>query len=265
MDTSSIVNKYDAHELLYSDLKQAIDKAKTKVHFPISNEVLGDLVRNTTYILLSIFDAAGKDNLYTAFILYRSLLEHFYKSMYIVDRMIATGSDDTAEKYKIHYFVSELLAEQAGVLEMEDLLNDSKVKTDFIQFLTTKIPGIEGFDKSNQREISEAVKQFNLKEIIKQLHNNYKKEDSLAATNYVVAQTIPEYSHVCTFTHGGPYASMLMDKIIGSNDVENQLMKILQIGLTSTCVIKENWFMTFEINASFKKYVFELQSIRAFV
>lgn len=263
MDTSLIEKKYNDHDFLYSDLEQAFEKAKIKIHFPISHQVFGNLSKRISWIFDSIINAAKNDNLYSAFILYRSLLEHSFKSMFIVDKMVTTMSDETAENYQKHYFISEYLAEQAGILKMEDLINNNQAKTDFIQFLTTKMPNLQDFDKANQQEISTAIRQFNLKEIVKYLHAKYNQIDSLQATNHVIAETFPEYSYVSTFTHGGPYASVLMDKFIRQNEIENQLMKIMQISLTSTCVTKENFFMSYEIDSSFKNYILELQSLRA--
>jgi Family of unknown function (DUF5677) len=263
MDTSSIEKKYNDHDFLYRDLKQAFEKANIKIHFPISHQVISDLSKRITYIFNGIINAAKDDNLYSAFILYRSLLEHFFKGEFIIDKMVTTMSDEPAENYQKHYLISEFLAEQAGVLEMEDLLNDNQVKTDFIKFVTTKMSDLQDFDKANQQEISAAIRQFNLKEIVKHLHARYKLVDSLQATNHIIAQTLPEYSYVSTFTHGGSYASVLMDKFIRQNDVENQLIKIMRISLTSTCVTKENIFMSYEIDESFKDYIFKLQSLRA--
>jgi|GEM_PF-2425363 len=264
MDISAIENKFSEHTILYDDIMQAIEKAKIKIHFPISNKVLGDLSKRTEYIFKGMMDVARQDNLYAAFILYRSLIEHFFKGMYIVDKMVSDMSDTTAENYQKHYFLSEYLAEQAGVLEMEDLINDSQSKTDFIKFITKKMPELEGFDKANQQEISAATKQFSLKEIVKHLHAKHKQRNSLAANSYVVAQTLPEYSHVCTYTHGGSYASVLMEKFIRENDIHGQLTRILHISLTTTCVTKENFFMTYEIGAYFKDYLLSLQNIRKF-
>ena len=182
--------------------------------------------------------------------------------MYIHDKMLSDRSDTTAENYKKHYFISEFLAEKAGVLEMEDLINESEAKTDFLEFIKKKYPELEDFDKSNQQEISGAIKQFSLKEIIKHLHAKYKRRDALKATSYVFAQTIPEYSHVCTYTHGGSYAAFLMEKYKDNNDIHNELTRIIHISLTSTCVPKENYFMSYEFQPNFKEYFLAMRDAR---
>ena len=264
MDTTTIKVKYNNHTILYEDLKQAIEKAKIRIHFPASNKVLSDLSQRITYTFEGVLLAAQSDNLYSAFILYRSLLEHFFKGMYIITKTAITKSDETAEKYQKHYLISEFLAQKAGTLEMEDLLNEKQNKTDFISFITTKIPELNDFDKVNQQEISAAIRQFNLKEIIKYLYTQYNTIDELKPTNHIIAETLLEYSHISTFSHGGPYASLLMENFKKQNNIQKELLKIVQIGLTSTCVIKENLFITYEIDKSFKQYQLELQSLRSF-
>ena len=262
MDTSTIEQKYSDHAFLYDDLKQAFEKAEIKIPFPISHRVIGDLSKRISHIFNGMLAAAKNDNLYVIFILYRSLLEHFFKGMFIIDKMVEKMSDEIAENYQKHYFVSEFLAEQAGILEMEDLINDNIEKTEFINFLIKKMPGLEDFDKTNQQEISAGIKQLSLKEIIKYLHKKYKDRGSLLATNNIVAQTLPEYSYISTFTHGGSYASILMDKFIRENDIENQLLRILQISLTTTCLTKEHFFMTYQVDKSFNPYILKLHSLR---
>lgn len=263
MDTSAIGNRYTKHKVLYEDLKQAFEKAKIEIAFPIFHEVQQDFAERTSLIFESMLREAAVDNVYSCFILYRSLLEHFYKSIYLVDKTVITKSDETAEKYQKHYFISEFLAEKAGVLEMEDLVNNAKEKTNFINFITKKMPEMQGFDKANQQEISTAIRQFNLKEIVKYLFEEYKTRKGTQNTFQIVAQTLPEYSFVSTFTHGGAYAAVLLRKFRDSKEVHTQLSRILEIALTSTCVTKENLFMTFKIDKSFEEYLFQLQNIRS--
>ncbi len=262
MDISLIENKYRAHTELYEQLKGAFHSEKITVRFPISHEVINDISKGISDIFESLLKLAKDNNLYSCFILYRAILEHFYKGMYLIHKMAKTTNDETSEKFKMYYFISEFLAEKAGVLDMEDLLNDNQVRTDFLKFFTAKYPEMQGFDKANQQEISAAIRQFNLKEIVKFLHEEYKAIPEIRG-NKIVAATLPEYSHVSTFTHGGRYATILMEKYQKADDIENQLSKILQIALTSTGVTKENLFMTYEIDKSFQAALEKLHSLRS--
>ena len=262
MNISIIKSKYSAHTELYNQIKEAISTNDIPVRFPITHEIVTNLANSISNIFVALLKQAEEGNLYSSFILYRPLLEHFLKGMYIMHKMAKDKNDETAEKYKVHYLISEFLAEKAGVLDMEDLLNNNQARTDFLKFLTSSYPNLQGFDKANQQEISAAIKQFNLKEIVKYLHEEYKSIPELQSTK-IIAQTLPEYSRTSTFTHGGPYASLLMDKYKRENMEQNQLLKILQTALTATGVMKENSFMTYEIDNSFKPLLDKMHFVRS--
>lgn len=262
MDITTIKSKYHQHHDFFCETLEKFKVQKTPIEFPIAHKILLDFSERIDNIFNSILLSAKNDNLYSCFILYRSILEHFYKAFYITDRTVTEKNDETAEKFEKHYFISEFLAEQAGVLEMDDLINNAESKTDFIKFLVTKIPGLEGYDKENQKEISTAIKQFSLKEILKYLHSKFSVDDKGSKLAPVYAQTIPEYSHICTFIHGGPYASKLMEKFKEQNSIDHELTKIVNLGINIVGLIKENVFLTFRLNSDFIQTIDKFHRLR---
>lgn len=262
MDISSIEKKYLQHEQAVKHLYSEIDRLKIPTELPIANQVLTDFSKRVDAIFNSILLLAKADNLYSLFILYRSILEHSYKAFYIFAKTTRNGNDETAEKYQKHLFISEFLAEQAGVLEMEDLINESETKSDFLNFLLTKFPELQGFDKENQKEISAAIKEFRLSEIIKFLHDRFSQREENKNIASVFAQTLPEYSHVSTFTHGGSYASNLMDKFSEQDLTLQEIDKIVKISFTVCGVLKENVFITYRLDKSFLDILKTFQEIR---
>jgi hypothetical protein len=262
MDISKVKEKYLRHDKAIKDLHSEIKRLNIPIELPIANEVLTDLSERIDSIFNSILSLTASDNLYSLFILYRSILEHSYKAFYIFAKTIKDRNDDTAEKYKKHLFISEFLAEQAGVLEMEDLINENEKKTNFLDFLLLKFPELNGFDKENQKEISAAIMQFRLSEIIKFLHDGFAEREENKDIAAIFAKTLPEYSHVSTFTHGGSYASTLMKKFSEQNSTQQEIDKILKISLTVCGVIKENVFITYQIDNSFVDILKKLHEIR---
>lgn len=262
MDISTIEKKYVQHEQAIRHLYSEINRLKILVELPITNQVLTDLSKRVDSIFNSILLLATADNLYSLFILYRSILEHSYKAFYIFAKTTRSANDETAEKYQKHLFISEFLAEQAGVLEMEDLINESETKTDFLNFLLTKFPELQGFDKENQKEISAAIKEFRLSEIVKFLHDRFSQTEEDRSIASVFAQTLPEYSHVSTFTHGGSYASNLMNKFSEQDTISQEIDKIVKISFTVCGVLKENVFVTYRLDKSFIDILKTFQEIR---
>lgn len=262
MNISSIKEKYLKHDQAINNLYLQIGKLQIPIELPTTNKVLTDLSKRIDTIFNSILLLAAEDNLYSLFILYRSILEHSYKAFYIFAKTTANKNDETSEKYQKHLFISEFLAEQAGVLEMEDLINENETKADFLDFLLTKFPEMKGFDKENQKEISAAIKDFRLSEIVKFLHGKFSERKENKNIASVFAQTLPEYSHVSTFTHGGAYASNLMEKFSEQNLIPQEIDKIVKISLTVCGVIKENVFISYNLDKSFLDILKALHELR---
>lgn len=262
MDITAIKEKYLLHDEAIKKLYSEISRLQISIELPIANKVLVDFGKKIDNIFNSILLLAESNNLYPLFILYRSILEHVYKAFYIFAKTTTNRNDETAEKYQKHLFISEYLAEQAGVLEMEDLINESETKADFLNFLLTKFPELQGFDKENQKEISAAIKEFRLSEIIKFLHGRFSEREENKNIASVFAQTLPEYSNVSTFTHGGSYASNLMEKFTEQNLITQEIDKIVKICFTVCGVTKENAFITYRLDNSFMDILKQLQQLR---
>jgi hypothetical protein len=262
MDTLELEKKYAAHDARYREYRQAYEQANIAVRFPVAAEVLFDLAERMDDIYQGMIDLAKWENVYSILIQYRALVEHCIKFQYIVHKTTEENSDSTAEQYKKHLFISEVLAEQAGVLDMEDLLNQAEKQTDFIEFLIKRFPGLEGFDKSNQQELSAAIGQFNLKTMVKHLTGEFRKR-ATPDVDRMMAMILPEFSQVSSFTHGGAYAGQLMKLWREGGTVEDQINNKLGIGLTMLGISKENCLLVYEIDRSVLGIVKELQSLRS--
>ncbi len=260
MDILQIQEKHSTHSEILKQVKDWLDDQSATIIFPIANEVLFDLGKRADLIFISILSLAKKDNLYGSLILYRSLLEHTLKSLYIFSSVATNASDKIAENYQKHLFILEVLAQQMGVLEMEDLINNKEKKTEFLLFLVEKLPELEGFDKSNQQEITEATKQFQLNSIVKHLHKNIAGRHS--QTNQLFAQMLPEYSYTSTFTHGGAYASKIMDKFSQLNHLHIELLRVVTISFTAACIAKENVLISYKPDKEIMNALKTLQDVR---
>lgn len=103
------------------------------------------------------------------------------------------------------------------------------------------------------------MKQFNLREIIKYFHHLTKNK---AQGSDVIAQMIPEYSRVSTFTHGGMYANSLMDKYSNKNSAEAELARIIEISLISVSVLKESILFTYKPDNEIAAAFIEIKKFR---
>jgi hypothetical protein len=254
--------KYAKHDFHYRDYQQAFVKASIPIRFPKAHEVLFEMTDRMNDVYKGMLLAAGQDNLTSNYILYRSLIDHFIKIQYILDKTATGLSDQTAEQYQVHYFISEALGEQGGIMQMEALISDSPEKLDLIAFLRAKYPEMKEFEKANQQELSAAVGQFNLKSMIKHLMDRYRTIGSAGIVN-VFAKTLPEFAQISSFTHAGPYAGKILQMLEETEKCQERLNDQLHIGLSMLGMCKENNFIMYEIDASFKEVLLQFQSLRS--
>jgi hypothetical protein len=229
---------------VYREVVDDLSKHKKEILYPTAQKVLQKFSLNLSMIFDSMLESGEKRNLYSCSILYRSLIEHFFKAFYIFEKTISDKNEDVSISFKKHYLISEFLAEKAGLLDMEDLQNGNLEKTDFLEFLNSKFPEFEGFDKENQKEISIATKQFGLKEIIKHFHR--KMVNKNYSYKNVIGQMIPEYSRFSTFTHGGMHANAIIDTHTAQNTVSKEIARIIEITLISVILVNESIILMYK-------------------
>jgi hypothetical protein len=262
MDITKYKTPYEAHDSRYEVYLNAYKQAGIQVRFPVAHEILLELTDRTDQIYKGMLLMGETNNLTSLYILYRSLIDHFIKIQYIQDKTFTGLSDETANNYKIHYFVSEFLGEQGGILEMELVLDEKKPKPDKPTFIQNRFPELAGFDKANERDVNEAVRQFGLTAMVKHLTDRYNGLPNSQRAGNILAQTLPEFAHVSSFTHGGPYAGQILKSIKNNGTDAEQIDKQLQICLTMLGTCKENNFLVFEIDQSNKAILLEMQGLR---
>lgn len=261
MNLKQLQNYFDKNTFLFNGILYEFEKEKNSKFFPIANEVLLDYSKNLSFIIDSMLKNAKDGNLYSISILYRSMIEHFFKAFYVFAKTLGEKSDETAEKLQKHYFISEVLAEQAGFIEMDNIKFSDKSKKDFLEYLIEKIPSLSGFDKENQREISAAIKQFGLKEIIKFFHSSLSKSNKILNSDIII-QMIPEYSKFSSFTHGGPYASSQFKFHKDKESVNSEIERIIEISIVSYIIINQSVVLTYQPGEYLGKILKMMQEMR---
>lgn len=244
MDIQQSRQSFDSYMEIYRKIIDDFSIRKKEVLYPIAKEVLEKFSINLSRIFDSMLESGEKGNLYSCSILYRSLIEHFFKAFYIFEKTISDKNQDVSISFQQHYLMSEFLAEKAGLLDMEDLQNGNLTKTDFLEFINSKFPEFEGIDKENQKEISIATRQFGLKEMIKHFHKRMQNKNYLYKN--VVSQMIPEFSRFSTFTHGGMFANAIIDTHTAQKTVSEEIARIIEITMISVLLINESVILMYK-------------------
>ncbi len=261
MDIQQSRQSFDSYIEIYTKIIEDFSTRKKEVVFPTAKEVLQRYSLNLNRIFDSMLESGEKGNLYSCSILYRSVIEHFLKAFYIFERTISDKNEDVSISFQQHYLISEFLAEKAGLLDMEDLQNGNLNKTDFLEFINSKFPEFEGFEKENQQEISIATRQFGLKVIIKHFHKMMENKNYLYKN--VMSQMIPEFSRFSTFTHGGMYANAIMDTQTAQNTVSEEIARIIEITIVSVTLINESVILMYKPDKEVADAFIKLKNKRA--
>ena len=96
MDITLWQEIYSKHDFHYRDYKQAFIKAGIRIRFPIAHEVLFEITDRMDDIFRGMLTNTNQNNLTSTYVLYRSLIDHFVKIQYILDKTATDLNDQTA-------------------------------------------------------------------------------------------------------------------------------------------------------------------------
>lgn len=228
--------------LFNNELKRYPD-FMNKSKSPWTTKVLWNYVIRFDELFKGIAALSKNSNLYSIKILYRSFIEHWLTEYYLIDISIKKKTDIVSEQFAKHNFVSEYLKFEKAHAEIEAIKKKDKSKVDFVGYISSKYEAMKEFDKSNQQEISKAIEQFSIKNIILYFYKFWDARGDLEFDGSFFLKFIPEYSQLSSFTHGGPYASKLMEVYEQEKKIDEELDKILTISLLGSINIKENFIL----------------------
>lgn len=258
-----IEERLQQHAEYFKKVEQFIQSNDIELTYPIYLKATNEIAEKLSNLLKGLMAVGKESNLYCCYVIYRTLLEHFYKSFFLMVNLVDDTSEKASEHYDTHYFISEFLAEELGYLDLEDLQNEAEKRTDFVQYIQNKFETLKEFDKANQRELSEAIKKFNLKEIVKTLHKKFSENKESKWIADFFAEVLPEYSQLSTYIHGGPYGTKLIRKFDNSDKLESEILRVAGVGFSCFGVAKENLLFAYALsNQELTQFQVEFQKIR---
>jgi len=209
------------------DLTKDILKSK----YPLTSKALIMLVTKSNFIKNSIFDICENEDLYSANILYRSLIEHSLRYQFIIMNCSENKNDDIG----IDYYKYCDMGENLDFLKALKSTNAMFADPSFEELDTWK--EISRFDKrflkSTPKEIKAKKEQFNYKNMIKFLSS------TLSLQKGMFKKIIPIYSELSSFVHGGPQGeNTFFTNAIDEEARKRKLINICEITFEITKNIK---------------------------
>lgn len=183
-----------------------------KTKFQYTGKALVSFIPKSGYLLNSILLSCNNSDIYSSSILFRSLIEHNFKHLYIFVRALNEDSDDVGKEYYCSLKGFEDLK------SVQKILNYNKLTFPEQTQCNTK--------SESNKNLSEIGKKFDIDKIFQYLinnnnHNNqifekYKKEYLL--------ERLTEYTNMSSSVHGGPFGELALLKI---KKDENKFKKTL--------------------------------------
>ena len=175
--------------------------------------ILFAFMGNTNFIKNGVYDACEKDNLYSAKILFRSLIEHWIKSQYIWVRFGKEKNNDVGREYRLFCALDEQVKYGNSLIKLNEILGAEQRGEDPWELVFTLKPELQ--KEHTKKTIKHKVKQFEYRKIIEFLIN----QTDLGNDGFLTP-AIPEYSELSSFVHGGPEAINFM-ATVGTERYEN--------------------------------------------
>lgn len=201
-------------------LQQRIIEDIQKCSFPYTGQFLFNSLKKIYSIQNSIVDILDQENVYPAFILFRSLIEHYFQFYYGISRFQMEKKDSVGTDYYQGYSMAEFLSIELQNMTIKELLSGVLIQDKFEKVLAKhndlKIP-----DGHNRKLNDEKKDKFNFKKILKfcldsDLAKNHPTYKAMHEGNI---KFIIDFNKYSTFVHGGPIGDIITNRV--SKDVRN--------------------------------------------
>jgi len=206
------------NELIKSniELSEVVDKSiglvsesLSKTKFKKTSRALLSYIPKSGYIHNSILNCCATNGGYATGILFRSLIEHTFRHLYIYTRALREDSDEVGVEYY-------------GKLKgSEDLESFTKINN------YTKVvhPNQSSWNTKGDynKDIMEIGKKFGISNIFFYLIENSKTDEYLideGMKDYLLSR-LKQYTGLSSYIHGGPYAEMCYEELMKDSEKMN--------------------------------------------
>ena len=186
-----------------NDIEEMV-KGLENSKFPKSGKALNFFIFKMNFINTSIIRCCEIKDYYSTCILFRSLLEHYFKYLYVYTRALRESNDNVGEEY-----YGELNGYE-DFTYMRSMQNLRKKLTKKVSILTLD-------DKDNEA-LLKAGTNFGIKSILAFLNEGI-KDDLKLPFELFFTDYCKKYYDLSSFVHGGPFAEKYMKKY--SDDKES--------------------------------------------
>lgn len=225
-------------ELKNEEIYSFISESK----FPNTIKALYRLNTKVEVIKISIDSLVKIKQIYPAFILLRTLIEHKIIGHYIWLRFEVEMNDNCAQEFYQKYLLSEEIKQEGYKLKVEGIKDDRKGNNNF-ENLQKRIEFLKDKKQKDLDNIHKLANQFSITKIADYLNNKLDKNHPFAPYNKkVIIDDLLEYNILSSFVHAGPSSEKYMFENYKKSQENYDIKKLRYISLHVANIIKKMLF-----------------------
>ena len=197
-----IDNNFALNEVLSKKIQESLPfiiESLQKTKFQYTGKALISFIPKSGYLINSLLFSCKSGDPYSASILFRSLIEHSFRHLYIFVKALNDKSDSVGKEYYNSLKANEDLE------SVEKIINYKKiVYPEDTQWNTRG---------DHNKAIREIAKSFRIEKIFHYLINNNNDESSEIVKKYkkeYLLERLIEYTNMSSSVHGGPFGELAL-------------------------------------------------------
>jgi hypothetical protein len=253
--TTKIEQLFDLNNKLSQEVHSslpAIIKSLEKTKFKYTSKALISFIPKSGYINSAILSSCASKNVYASAILFRSMIEHNFRHLYIYAHALNDNSDDVGKRYY------KMLKANEDLEAFTKINNYNKIFYPEKNQWNTK--------GEHNNSIREVGKEFRIEKIFYYLiANNNRKENEIIEQfkKEYLLQRLEEYTNLSSVVHGGPFGELVFQKLHENNNIDKQLnaFAVDSFGLHAS-LVETTYLFAYLMDDDMKEYYEKIKSLR---
>jgi hypothetical protein len=181
---------------------EAVSNSLSQTKFKKTSRAMLSYIARAGYVNNAILDCYANGNGYAIGILFRAMIEHTFRHLYLYTRALNDDSDAVGEEYYGKLKGSEDLEAFSKMNNYTKVVHPEKT------VWNTK-------DDQNT-QIAEVGKKFNLSKIFFYLIENFPSDEKMVHNGMkdCLLKRLNHYTQLSSYVHGGPYAEMCHEELL---------------------------------------------------
>ena len=194
---------------------EAVSNSLSQTKFRKTSRAMFSYIARAGYVNNALLDCYANNNGYAIGILFRTMIEHTFRHLYLYTRALKDGSDEAGEEYYGKLKGSEDLEAFSKINNYTKVVHPEKT--------------IWNTKGEHNAQITEVGKKFELSKIFFYLIENFPIDEKMIHTGMkdYLLKRLNHYTQLSSYVHGGPYAEMSHEELIKDSEKMSQHMEVI--------------------------------------